>query len=70
MLPEKLSVIGSYVFTGCDILTKLTILSTTIPEINDNSFADLPGNCIVYVPNNLLSSYKERFVNVNFVAIA
>lgn len=68
-LPAKVKTFGIMAFIRCDKLTKLTILSTSMLEGESNIFADLPRNCVVFVHNELLAAYQERYSGVTFSAI-
>ena len=51
--------IGDYAFSECSALNVIEFLPTTPPEIESNTFENLPTECIIYVPNGTLSDYTS-----------
>ena len=50
------------VFYKCNNLTKVQIQSVPVPSIDDSTYI-FPKNTIIYVPNNLVEQYKNKWVN-------
>ena len=73
VLPEKINYLGQNIFSRCDIIRSITIKANTMPQFDGNPFGFLSSrdknNYTVYVPSELLSEYRNAFVNVNFESI-
>ena len=52
--------IADKVFSGCSSLQEITIRSTTIPTQPTSSSARIPNTVTIYVPSELLESYKSN----------
>ena len=60
-LPESFEKISNRMFFGCINLQKLIVRSPRVPEIDKYAFTGVDfDNCIVYVPANLINSYREN----------
>ena len=62
-LPGSLTYIGSAVFQSCSLLRTFKMLATTPPEIyasggSSGTFAGLPSDFKIYVPDSALNTYK------------
>lgn len=75
-LPASVNWIGGSAFFGCTKLTKLTALSPSVIEFGSNNAAfsqTTYDNCTLYVPSDLLSSYKadekwNKFANIEAIS--
>ena len=54
-LGENVKAIGSYAFSGCEKLRKVTAYPTTVPTVSTNSFAHY--NAALYVPCDVYDDY-------------
>ena len=61
-LPIGLKHITAGAFKGCSSLGKIKTMSSTIPTIEADAFADLPENFLVYVPSDSVDAYREAWV--------
>ena len=61
-LPASVSVIDQYAFANCTGLKSITVHSTSIPSVEDNSFQNT-NNCVIYVPWGTDYFYKESWNN-------
>ena len=58
-IPNKVIWISEIAFSQCSALGLIEFLPTTPPDIYENTFGDLPTDCIIYVPNGTLSAYTS-----------
>lgn len=59
-LPSSVTQIGTYAFADCEAAAEYHFKSTTPPTIasSGNSFQNMPGDCVIYVPAASLETYK------------
>ena len=57
-LPEGVSTIGNRAFENCTSLTTVTCLSTTPPELRDDTFSGCSALTSIYVPAGSVEVYK------------
>lgn len=59
-IPESVTSIDYYAFYGCTKLSKLILLkSDSIVTLSSSTAFEQAGNIYIYVPSNLVSSYKS-----------
>ena len=59
-IPSGTTAIDSYVFSGCTSLQSITILKTNgVVELWNANALTNTNNCPIYVPSNLVNSYKS-----------
>ena len=61
--------IGEYAFSGSSALKRVIIRSNSVASLAQYNAFDYTGHCLIYVPDNLVSSYKSapRWNNNNIV---
>ena len=57
-LPETLTSIGVMAFANCKGLTKVTVLATTPPAVQANTFNGINANAVLYVPKGKKADYE------------
>ena len=62
VIPDKVTTIGEYAFAGCYDLTSITCLAIVPPAVNDNFVSINPANCMLYVPQTAMESYRNASV--------
>ena len=59
-IPSRVTSIGSYAFQYCYGVSEYHLLPTTPPTLsNTNAFANIPSDCIIYVPAGRLEAYQN-----------
>ena len=59
IIPNGVTSIGSYAFSYCYGMAEYHLKSTTPPTLSDtNAFANIPSDCIIYVPQGSLEAYQ------------
>ena len=59
-IPSSITSIGGYAFYNCYSLSFLRFTSTTPPTAsNANWYANIPADCVIYVPSGSLSAYSS-----------
>lgn len=59
-LPETLTSIGVMAFMNCKNLAKVTVLATTPPTVQANTFNGINANAILYVPKGTKTAYEAQ----------
>lgn len=59
-LPATLTTIGKMAFMNCKKLTKVTVLATTPPAIQANTFNGIDANAVLYVPKGKKAAYEAQ----------
>lgn len=59
-LPATLTTIGKMAFMNCKKLTKVTVLATTPPAVQANTFNGINANAILYVPKGTKTAYEAQ----------
>lgn len=59
-LPATLTTIGKMAFMNCKKLTKVTVLATTPPAIEANTFRNIDTNAVLYVPKGKKAAYEAQ----------
>lgn len=59
-LPETLTSIGVMAFANCKNLAKVTVLATTPPAIEANTFRNIDTNAVLYVPKGKKAAYEAQ----------
>ena len=59
-LPATLTTIGKMAFMNCKKLTKVTVLATTPPTVQANTFNGINANAILYVPKGAKTAYEAQ----------
>ena len=57
-IPDGVTSIGNNAFQSCYGMKECHILSTTVPTGGTTMFADIPSDCIIYVPKGHLNDYQ------------
>ena len=57
-LPATLTTIGKMAFMNCKKLTKVTVLATTPPAVQANTFNGINANAVLYVPKGKKADYE------------
>lgn len=57
-LPATLTTIGKMAFMNCKKLTKVTVLATTPPTVQANTFNGINANAVLYVPKGKKADYE------------
>ena len=68
ILPSSLTEVDGFSFSyGQSNLSSITFLSTTPPTAYNDSFVNIPSDCVIYVPYGSLSAYTsaENYPNPN-----
>lgn len=58
-IPASVSNIGSKAFLGCASLKRITLHSANPPEIDKDTFAQIPTDVVVYVPQGTADTYRK-----------
>jgi len=59
-IPDGVTSIGTVVFTNCHSIKELHFRSSTPPTLaSTNSFTNIPGDCIFYIPAGSLEAYQN-----------
>ena len=58
-LPETLTSIGVMAFMNCKNLAKVTVLATTPPAVQANTFNGINADAVLYVPKGKKADYEE-----------
>ena len=58
-IPKCVTVLGSNAFKECTGLKKVTVRPTSPPNINGDTFTNLPATCVIEVPLDALQAYKS-----------
>ena len=59
-LPATLTTIGKMAFMNCKKLTKVTVLATTPPAVQTNTFNGINANAVLYVPKGKKADYEAQ----------
>lgn len=59
-LPATLTTIGKMAFMNCKKLTKVTVLATTPPAVQANTFNGINANAVLYVPKGAKTAYEAE----------
>ena len=59
-LPETLTSIGVMAFMNCKNLAKVTVLATTPPAVQANTFNGINANAVLYVPKGKKADYEAQ----------
>ena len=59
-LPATLTTIGKMAFMNCKKLTKVTVLATTPPTVQANTFNGINANAVLYVPKGKKADYEAQ----------
>lgn len=59
-LPATLTTIGKMAFMNCKKLTKVTVLATTPPTVQANTFNGINANAVLYVPKGAKTAYEAE----------
>ena len=59
-LSATLTTIGKMAFMNCKKLTKVTVLATTPPAIEANTFRNIDINAVLYVPKGKKAAYEAQ----------
>lgn len=59
IIPETVTTIGNYAFSGCNGLTSITTHAETPPTIFSSTFYNCPQSIPVYVPCGSLAAYQS-----------
>ena len=62
-LPETLTSIGVMAFMNCKNLAKVTVLATTPPAVQANTFNGINADAVLYVPKGL-PNWKSKFKEI------
>ena len=57
-LPATLTTIGKMAFMNCKKLTKVTVLATTPPAVQANTFNGINADAVLYVPKGKKADYE------------
>ena len=58
-IPDSVTSIGDYAFYNCYGMAEYHLKPTTPPALsNTNAFANIPSDCIIYVPQGSLEAYQ------------
>ena len=70
IMPASFSTIAATFYGNCQSLRKLVLPNTNIVTLaNVNAFGATPSGKIIYVPDNLVESYKTAPVWVNLTGV-
>ena len=59
IIPDSVTTIGQYAFQNCYGMAEYHLKPTTPPALsNTNAFANIPSDCIIYVPQGSLEAYQ------------
>ena len=58
VLGSKLIAMAAQVFSNCEQLEQVVLHSVSPPTLGTNVFANLPDDCIIYVPSESVEAYK------------
>ena len=59
-LPVTLTTIGKMAFMNCKKLTKVTVLATTPPTVQANTFNGINADAVLYVPKGKKADYEAQ----------
>jgi len=59
-LPATLTTIGKMAFMNCKKLTKVTVLATTPPAVQANTFNGINADAVLYVPKGKKADYEAQ----------
>ena len=59
-LPATLTTIGRMAFMNCKKLTKVTVLATTPPAVQANTFNGINADAVLYVPKGKKADYEAQ----------
>lgn len=59
ILPPSLTEIGGLQYYVGSSLSSITFMSTTPPTAYQDSFSNIPSDCVIYVPQGTLSAYTS-----------
>jgi len=59
-LPATLTTIGKMAFMNCKKLTKVTVLATTPPTVQANTFNGINADAVLYVPKGKKADYEAQ----------
>jgi len=62
IFPDTLVSIGAYAFAECNGLTYITVTSQTPPELASTAFNNVNSEFKIFVPNELVDTYKAAAV--------
>lgn len=68
--PSTLSTINSQAFYGCLELKSITSKAISVPQCSTDAFKNLTyDNCVLFVPNGMVSDYKnsDGWNNINYI---
>ena len=58
-IPDSVTSIGNWAFSGCSGMLEHHLKPTVPPTITNMTFSDMPSDCIIYVPEEAVSAYKN-----------
>ncbi len=67
--PSSVTYIGSSAFYGCTGITEITCLPTSVPEVKEYTFLNVPTTIPVYVPVGSVTKYQKTDYWKNFTNI-
>ena len=69
VIPEGMEEIGEEAFSFCDNLATVTCYATTPPELNSLAFTSISSSAVLYVPKDVLDSYRSSSWNRYFFSV-
>lgn len=69
IIGNSVTLIGMTAFNWCSSLTSVYSLSQTPPEIDTSGFFECRSSCVLYVPSESISLYKNQYPWKNFYII-
>lgn len=69
VIPETIEEIGEEAFSFCDNLATVTCYATTPPELNSLAFTSISSSAVLYVPKDVLDSYRSSSWNRYFFSV-
>ena len=59
IIPSSVTSLGKSVFNGDSALEEIHCKATTPPTATENTFLEVPSDCIIYVPENCSEAYRQ-----------
>ena len=64
-IPNSVTSIGEYAFSGCSGLTEITSLATVAPTLGDNVFYNVSSSIPIYIPCGSTALYQSSWSHFN-----